>query len=305
MNKYVTAFFMAWGNFLRIPCPVKKWDDKLKKEMLKMLPSVGLVVGLLWFILAFVLWKLNVPAILSGFILTAYIYGVTGFLHLDGFMDVRDAVMSRRGMEERQRILKDSHVGAFAVISLVILIFGMFASTTAYMSLIGRIVEREAASPNPSPIWIYMLPLIVIPIMSRHEAGLGVFKYPPMETSQYKDMEAKDGEENRGAAPVSMALQTILYVMVPFLVGIMASGNKYVEGVNLGTALEMFSGGEIRFLIPFVLSWMLTIASTFLSIKGAKNQLGGMNGDIAGHGICIGELMGMLAVTISLAVLLI
>ena len=29
--KYVTAFFMAWGNFLKIPCPVKKWDEKLNK----------------------------------------------------------------------------------------------------------------------------------------------------------------------------------------------------------------------------------------------------------------------------------
>ncbi len=301
MNKYITAFFMAWGNFLSIPCPVKKWDDKLKNEMLKMLPSVGLVVGLLWFVLAVLLLRFNIPSLLSGFILTAYIYGITGFLHLDGFMDCRDAIMSRRSMEEKQRILKDSHVGAFAVISLVILIFGMFAASTAYMSLVNGIAESSSGSPS----WMYLLPLIVIPVMSRHEAGLGVLRYKAMKTSQYAEFdESKSDEPNRIApAPISMGLQTIVYVMIPFIVGIIVSENKYIEGVNIGNALEMFSGGEIKFLIPFVLSWCLTIVATHFSIKNARRELGGMNGDIAGQGICIGELLGMFGVTISLAVI--
>ena len=34
-------------------------------------------------------------------------------------MDCNDAIMSRRPLEERQRILKDSTVGAFAVVTVV------------------------------------------------------------------------------------------------------------------------------------------------------------------------------------------
>lgn len=54
-------------------------------------------------------------------------YILTGFLHLDGFMDVSDALLSRRDKETKLRILKDSTVGAFSVISVVLLLLVEFA----------------------------------------------------------------------------------------------------------------------------------------------------------------------------------
>lgn len=58
---------------------------------------------------------------------------VTGFMHLDGYMDVCDAVLSRRELATRQRILKDSHCGAFAVIGMVLLALcsGAYSSPAA------------------------------------------------------------------------------------------------------------------------------------------------------------------------------
>ena len=44
---------------------------------------------------------------------------------MDGFMDTSDALSSYRTKEERLRILKDPHIGAFAVISLLMLV-GLF-----------------------------------------------------------------------------------------------------------------------------------------------------------------------------------
>ena len=46
--KLITGFFMAWGNFLTLPCPLKRWDNDLKNYMLGFLPSVGLIIGLIW-----------------------------------------------------------------------------------------------------------------------------------------------------------------------------------------------------------------------------------------------------------------
>ena len=43
-------------------------------------------------------------------VLCVYPYVVTGAIHLDGFMDVVDAVRSCAGKERRREILKDSHV---------------------------------------------------------------------------------------------------------------------------------------------------------------------------------------------------
>mgnify|MGYP003379827227 CR=1 FL=1 len=38
--KLLTGFLMAWGNFIILPCPKKKWDDDLKNYMLGFLPTI-------------------------------------------------------------------------------------------------------------------------------------------------------------------------------------------------------------------------------------------------------------------------
>ena len=91
-------------------------------------------------------------------------------MHLDGYMDVCDAVLSRRELATRQRILKDSHCGAFAVIGMVLLAlcqWSVFLSGSAGESLWG---------------------LLLIPVATRACAGLAVLKLRPMGTSQYAAM---------------------------------------------------------------------------------------------------------------------
>ena len=46
---------MAWGMFLAIPCPCKRWDERARQKMLVCLPLVGLVVGGVWAVLALLL----------------------------------------------------------------------------------------------------------------------------------------------------------------------------------------------------------------------------------------------------------
>ena len=46
--KIITGLFMAWGNFLSLPCPVKKWDNDLKNYMLGFLPTIGMIIGVVW-----------------------------------------------------------------------------------------------------------------------------------------------------------------------------------------------------------------------------------------------------------------
>ena len=103
--KFVIGFFMAWGNFITLPCPYKRWDGSLKNMMLGFLPSVGAVVGLLWMALLWVVWQLGLPLLIASLVMIFYIFAVCGFMHLDGFMDCNDAILSRRPLEERQRIL--------------------------------------------------------------------------------------------------------------------------------------------------------------------------------------------------------
>ncbi|MFR0733457.1 MAG: adenosylcobinamide-GDP ribazoletransferase [Oscillospiraceae bacterium] len=79
-------------------------------------PSLA-VVGGLWALAAWGLGYLSCPGPVRALVLAEVPWLATGFLHLDGYMDVCDAVLSRRDLATRQKILKDLHCGAFAVIS--------------------------------------------------------------------------------------------------------------------------------------------------------------------------------------------
>ncbi len=177
MSDWIYGFFMAWGMFLAIPCPKKIWRESARRKMVACLPLVGLIVGGVWVLCA---WLGSfLPRPLGALLCAAAPWLVTGFLHLDGFMDVCDAVLSRRDLETRQRILKDSHCGAFAVICLVLLALCQWAAFLSAESI---------------PLW----PLALVPVASRACAALAVLTLRPIAVSQYSAME-------RGGAPVVFA----------------------------------------------------------------------------------------------------
>ncbi|MBR6430626.1 MAG: adenosylcobinamide-GDP ribazoletransferase, partial [Oscillospiraceae bacterium] len=111
MKKVITGFFMSWGMFCAIPCPVKLWDEQARPMMLVCFPILGVLMGAIWTLLGFVLSKLQ-WGLFAAALMAVAPFLLTGFIHLDGFMDCCDAILSRRDLAERQRIMKDSHTGA-------------------------------------------------------------------------------------------------------------------------------------------------------------------------------------------------
>lgn len=200
--KFIIGFFMAWGNFITLPCPYKRWDSNLKNMMLAFLPGVGVVVGLLWMAIYAVLsYWFYIPPMIMSLVMVYYIFAVCGFMHMDGFMDCNDAIMSRRPLEDRQRILKDSLVGAFAVVTVVFLVLAWFAAMTTIMEE-GRFSLFE---------WH----LLLLPVLSRGVSGLHVLTCKPIGHSQYvKDYE----EKGRGRYRAAVILQ-MLIVLVIVLIG--------------------------------------------------------------------------------------
>lgn len=170
MKDWIYGFFMAWGMFLALPCPLKIWNERARSKMVCCLPLVGLVVGGVWVLAAYAGRFLPPPV--GGLLIAAAPWLATGFLHLDGFMDVCDAVLSRRDLPRRQEILKDSHCGAFAVIGMVLLALGQWS----------------VAMARPD---VPLLPLLAVPVASRACAALAVLTLAPMGTSQYAAMTGK------------------------------------------------------------------------------------------------------------------
>ena len=167
MKRILHAFFMCQSMFCAIPCPCRVWDEEARPLMLPMLPLVGLEIGALWWLLGWLTGSLNLPVLIRGLILALWPYLATGFLHLDGYMDVTDAVKSCRDLARRREILKDSHVGSFAVIGLCMLMLAQFAVF--------------ASIPGGKNCGI----LLLIPAVSRCGSALAVTALPSMSTSQY------------------------------------------------------------------------------------------------------------------------
>ncbi len=236
MKKYLHAFSMCQSMFCAIPAP-QLWNEQAKEKMLLFLPMVGLEIGALWAVLAWLCSLLNLPVFVAGLILCAYPYIVTGFLHLDGFMDVTDAVKSWRDLERRREILKDSHVGSFAVIGIVLLVlaqFALFASVSAEADV--RI-------------------LIFIPAVSRCCSSLAVTGLKPISTSQYADQKKP-----------KVHLIILAVLLCSFLVAGFLLCGKY--GFALAGCLIGYGFTLLR----------------------AYRSLDGMNGDISGYALTIGEL---------------
>ena len=170
----MTGFIMAWTMFLAIPCPIHKWDEKKRPQMLASLPFIGLIAGSICCGIYAACRALHLGIL--GLALTAVMpWLVTGFMHLDGFMDCSDAVLSFRDREKKLQILKDSHVGSFAVICTAILAIFTFASwlQTVYSAK--------------------LIVLVLIPAASRAVTSACVLGFKPLTTSSYAKTGGKSG----------------------------------------------------------------------------------------------------------------
>ncbi len=167
MKKYLRASVMCFSMFCAIPCPFHVWAEESVPYVTLFLPFVGAFIGALWALCAYILRLMHLPAFVGAAILCAFPFLITGGMHMDGFLDVTDAVKSRRELEERRKILKDPHVGSFAVLSAILLIMGQFALFAS--------AKKNAA----------VFALLLICITSRCMAAAAVILLKPMKTSQY------------------------------------------------------------------------------------------------------------------------
>ncbi|MDO5336253.1 MAG: adenosylcobinamide-GDP ribazoletransferase [Eubacteriales bacterium] len=118
MKKYWESFKIAFSMFSKIPMPESEWTEENMEYTMLFFPFVGTVTGLLLYAAALALSWLGLARgqLFRVAVLTLLPLIVTGGIHLDGFLDVSDAMSSWQERDRRLEILKDSHAGAFAII---------------------------------------------------------------------------------------------------------------------------------------------------------------------------------------------
>lgn len=116
----IKSLIIAFSMYSKIPMPQFEWKEKDMQYVLCFFPWVGAVAGLILIGWRQLCQQLSVGSLCMTLIGTAIPILVTGGFHVDGFMDTMDALHSYQSRERKLEILKDSHIGAFSVIMLLL-----------------------------------------------------------------------------------------------------------------------------------------------------------------------------------------
>ena len=128
--KLIKSLIACFSTYSKIKMPTVDLDSDDMKYVFVFFPLVGLVIGLIELLVFFGCEHFGFHTILRTALMVAVPIIVTGGIHVDGFMDVSDAINSYGDREKKLSIMKDPHTGAFAVISLAT--FGMLYFGFAY-----------------------------------------------------------------------------------------------------------------------------------------------------------------------------
>ncbi len=106
----------------RLPVPVAcPWTPATSRWAVRCYPLVGLLLGAFLAITANLLQDTLGDPLLALLLLSGWV-ALSGGLHLDGLMDVADALGSNAPLERRWSIMKDPQVGSFGLLALVFLL---------------------------------------------------------------------------------------------------------------------------------------------------------------------------------------
>jgi adenosylcobinamide-GDP ribazoletransferase len=170
ISTLITDTARATGFLTRLPVPARYFeghDGKLERAS-RALPLAGLIAALPASLFLLISPWLGFPPLLAAVIAITISIGTTGALHEDGLADVSDGFFGGENTERRLEIMRDSRLGVFGVLALVlsvllkavaisaILAFGGFngavallvAGIAARIALVWHWVELESARPG-------------------------------------------------------------------------------------------------------------------------------------------------------------
>ncbi|GAB6988266.1 adenosylcobinamide-GDP ribazoletransferase [Paenibacillus pini] len=252
MSKGWQAAAAAFQFLSRFPVKANlDYTPALFQQSTRFYPLVGAAIGLCIGIIAAGTTYVLPAAPAAVLVLIVWVI-LTGGLHLDGWMDTADGLLSYRSRERMLEIMKDSRVGAMGVIACVLLL--MLKGTLIY-SLLSS--SRNGVLPT--------LLLILPPIWSRWFMIHAMAGYP-----MARGKEGLAGANFNGiskkhtvrAFRMAAVLTLVITVLMPFL------------GIHDSSWLQ----SVVAWLGLPILAWL----SGTWAARQMSNKLGGLTGDTYG-----------------------
>ena len=150
----------------RLPIPLRGVlpDDAVARAAWSF-PIAGALVGLVGAAAAIAGNAIGLPAVASALLALAATMAMTGALHEDGLADTADGLGGGRMRERKLEIMKDSRIGSYGVLALIVGV-GLRAAALASadedtrLHLLGALVAAHAGSRALLPLLMRALPSV-------------------------------------------------------------------------------------------------------------------------------------------------
>lgn len=150
--KIFNSLKVAFAMYSKIPTGRTDWSEENLRYSMCFVPLVGFVIGITLIFWHWIYVKLSFNDIFYGCTASLIPLMITGGIHMDGYIDVMDALSSYGEKEKKLEILKDPHVGAFAVIwaaAYMIAMAGIFSQAVTEKEIVlislGFVLSRAVA----------------------------------------------------------------------------------------------------------------------------------------------------------------
>ena len=266
MTHELRLFFIALQFFTRVPVPAwVGFQPEWLNQSARYFPLVGACVGAAG---AGVLWAAGLvwpPAVAVGLSMAATML-ITGGFHEDGLADTFDALGGAVSRERALEIMKDSRIGSYGALALVLVLGLKAAALVALASM--------SSMPSMSSITLLAVPLALPVLLFAHAASRAA------ATTLIFALPYAGDVAHAKAKPLAQRIS---------LAGLVVA---WVSALAVGAAAAASCG------LP--LSWfVVSLAAAVLGCAGCgawlRHRLGGTTGDGLGATQQITELLMLLA----------
>lgn len=189
----IKSLVIAFSIYSKIPVPQFAWKEEDMKYMMCFFPWIGGVIGLLLYGWCMLCRQFSIGNLCATLMCGAIPLAVSGGFHVDGFLDTMDAFHSYQPRERKLEILKDSHIGAFAVIMFAL--YGL-----VYLAAFSEIKDLRLLSIVCAGFFL-----------ARGLSGIAVFTFPKAKKEGMVNTFEESGKQK--TVTVSLMLQCIACVV--------------------------------------------------------------------------------------------
>lgn len=249
----IKSFFIAFSLYSKIPVPQFAWKEEDMRYVLCFFPWVGAVIGALVWGWMWLCVRLGAGMLCYVLVGTAIPLLVSGGFHVDGYMDTMDAFHSYQPREKKLEILKDSHIGAFAVIMLVLYYL-------IYTGAFSQIMTQDALA-------VFCMGFYLSRILS----GIGVVSFRSAKSDGLLHTFASNAEEK--------VVKISLYVQLLLCFGLMCRVSLGIAALVIVAAMASFiyyryrSYKELGGITGDVAGYFVTVCEAAMAVAAAAGSM--------------------------------